>query len=236
MSHEQAYLGPTSPTPIMHDVSSGAPLAQEPIELPTDGVVMPLERNSSGVDIIEDATGYADGNIKTPTIENSWQAASLRLDIDTLRVRVSTSDASQIMANKSATPPMRTAQVARNAIAKLAELAGIDEADIPSAVSLEEAYYHPAAYMFSNQKTSVEVAVILDMIDEALAPYIHATPVPIAERYAHMLHHRSEGYVGVLITKLWAADVYDIDLPRAYEAIKAAKVAPSKVQAQDFHY
>lgn len=226
MTHEQAHWEMPPSIQFPHDLApDGVSEAVQPVPGDGDTSVLPLSAADTILDASEshDDTPDPQASSNEEIASKAWEALIFRTDIDSSKIAVNTSDATRITSDKYSTKPQRATRIAHDAMAKLAEVAGIPSELVTTAEQLEETYYEAAAYLFAHEKRSVQVDVIGDMIDEGLAPILNNTPVPIAKRYVKLTQYRPEASVALYITKLWAADMYRIDLPYAYTAIRELK-------------
>lgn len=233
-------MGPN--VPLDHDqaVEAEHEPVQEIIENSNATVVLlPLyevtdEQPEPQTDVTDPETPQTD--LDATQAAKAWEALISRTDIDATKVIVHASDAAKITTDKYSTQSQRAARIAHDAMSKLAELAGIPLHYVTPAAQLQDTYFDAAAYLFSNEKVRIEVEVIKDMLDEGLAPILHTTPVPIAKRYVKLTQYRPEASVALYITKLWAADMYGIDLPYAYQAIQQLTHDPKHKRLPGIRY
>lgn len=172
-----------------------------------------------------------------PTTEmHDWESVLGRDDIDASTIHVRNSDLARILNDRSLNQALRSGQISHDAIQKFGELAEVDPELIPNAEALADRYYNPAQYVINTGKSNVMVEIVAEMIDENLEPIMKNTPVPIAMQYKKLAMFKPEGELGLVMTKLWAADTYGFDLPAAYRDILRAKATIKRGSSSGFLY
>ncbi len=125
-----------------------------------------------------------------------------------------------IATRKELTHRTRAAQFCHYAHEVFAARINADPGAVASAKDLEATYYDLAAYLIANRTAKQDVEIVLELLEEEVAPFRKISPLFIAEGIEKMEFFHPDANTACMMTKLWLVDYLDISLPSSFDEMR----------------